>query len=95
MYAASYLCSNCVLLQLFHMLLKKAKISFGDEAHAMMVDPFVPLLVKALTSEDVPVIIESLICLTFVVKFKGQSLAAAFSFSACISLRNIFCCSKM
>lgn len=57
--------------QLFHMLLKKAKISFGDEGHAMMVDPFVPLLVQALSSEDVPVIVESLICLTFVIRFKG------------------------
>ncbi|XP_067945852.1 small subunit processome component 20 homolog isoform X1 [Watersipora subatra] len=58
-------------MKLFHMLLKRAKISYGDEGHARMVDPFVRLLVDGLTSEDVPVIIESLICLTFVIKFKG------------------------
>lgn len=55
------------------MLLKKSKIVYGDENHARMVDPFVNLLVEALTSEDVPVIVESLICLTFVVKFKGKN----------------------
>ena len=53
------------------MLLKKAKVSYGDEEHARMMDPFVPLLIEAVSSEHVPVIIESLICLTFVIKFKG------------------------
>lgn len=60
-----------VSLQLFHMLLKKAKILFGSEEHARMVDPFVRPLTDALSSEHVPLIIESLICLTFVIKFKG------------------------
>jgi len=54
------------------MLVKNAKILYNNEEHARMVDPFVQPFIEALTAENLPVINESLICLTFIIKFKGQ-----------------------
>ena len=40
-----------------------------------MIDPFVQPLTEALNSEHVPVLIESLMCMTFLLKFKGNPAA--------------------
>lgn len=59
-------------MQLFHMLMKRAKIQYNCDKHAMMVDPFVRPLIDSLSSENVPALIESLVCFTFLIKFKSQ-----------------------
>ena len=66
-------------LQLLHMLLKKAKVLLTSESHAAMVDPFVKPLCEAINSEQVAVILASLRCMHWVLKYKGihNALAAA------------------
>ena len=40
-----------------------------------MIDPFVQPMTEALNSEHVHVLIESLMCMTFLLKFKGNPAA--------------------
>lgn len=68
------------------MLIKKAKILHSNEEHSMMVDPFVQPMTEALNSEHIPVLIESLMCMNFLLKFRGMSQHAGVTYCPYISL---------
>lgn len=69
-----YTCA-CVCKQLLHVGLKRGKFNLSSEEQLGMLDPFVPLLAKSLSSPNIKVLSRTLQCLVWIIRMPLPSLA--------------------